>query len=496
MRPRAPWWQGILGLCLALGTVSPSWGQEAATPPAEPAAAAAPAAETAPATPPAEAAPATPEPAPLAGSGDIAFMLVCTLLVLMMTAPGLFLFYGGLVRKKNVLSVFMQCLFLCGINSIVWMVVGYSIAFGEDGPKMFPKGYAEDKFAAIQWFGGFDKVMLEKVNPTLPEGVDTPVYRRSHIWANVPELLFMVFQMMFYIITPALICGAFAERMKFSAMVAYTVLWGLLIYCPLAHWVWSGTTAVLASGPYPGLDFAGGLVVHASSGISALICALFLGKRLGYGKEPIVPHNLTYTAIGAALLWVGWFGFNAGSEIAADERAVATFVATHVAAAAALVSWSMAEWVTIGKPSVLGASSGIVAGLVVITPASGYVTATGALIMGLAAGVICFLACAKIKPLFGYDDSLDAFGVHGIGGITGAILTGVFASETIMGRGKIPDNLLINQLVGVGVTLVYAIVGSVILLSLISITIGLRVSPEDEIEGLDITEHGESGYVF
>jgi Amt family ammonium transporter len=487
---------------LTLGTIGQSWGQEAAAPPAEPAAA--PAAE-APATPPAEA-PAAPaaeaapeapaEPPPLAGSGDIAFMLICTLLVLMMTAPGLFLFYGGLVRKKNVLSVFMQCLFLCGINSIIWMVVGYSIAFGETGPKMFTSGELAEKYPAIQWFGGWDKVMLKGVEPYLPEGSDTPVYKRSHIWANVPELLFMVFQMMFYIITPALICGAFAERMKFSAMVVYTVLWGLLIYCPLAHWVWSGTTALLASGPYPGLDFAGGLVVHASSGISALVCALFLGKRLGYGKEPIVPHNLTYTAIGAALLWVGWFGFNAGSEIAADERAVATFVATHIAAAAALLSWSLAEWVVIGKPSVLGACSGLVAGLVVITPASGYVTPSAALIMGLAAGVICFIACAKIKPLFGYDDSLDAFGVHGVGGITGAILTGVFASEAIMGRGKVPENLVINQLVGVGVTAVYAIVGSVILLSLISVTIGLRVSPEDEIEGLDVSEHGESGYVF
>jgi Amt family ammonium transporter len=249
-------------------------------------------------------------------------------------------------------------------------------------------------------------------------------------------------------------------------------------------------------GPYPGLDFAGGLVVHASSGVSALVCALFLGKRVGYGKEPIVPHNMTYTAIGAALLWVGWFGFNAGSEIAADNRAVAAFVVTHVCAAAALLSWTIAEWIVVGKPSVLGASSGIVAGLVVITPASGYVNPTGALIMGAIAGVVCFIACAKLKPMLGYDDSLDAFGVHGIGGITGALLTGVFATETIMGRGLVPENLLFNQAFGVLVTVIYAIVGSVILLTLISVTIGLRVSEETEIEGLDVREHGESGYVF
>lgn len=486
MRPMVPWWRFVFPLVVTLVTASPGWGAEG----------------DAPATPPAEGAveaaeePVTSVEAPEYNNGDIAWMLTSSLLVLMMTAPGLFLFYGGLVRKKNVLSVFMQCLFLCGLNSIIWIVIGYSLAFGESGPTMYEFKKPDGEVVELTLFGGFDKVMLEKVNPYIPEGSDGPVFRQSHIWSNVPEMLFMTFQMMFFIITPALICGAFAERMKFSAMVLFTVLWGLFVYCPLAHWVWSGPKAFLASGPYPGLDFAGGLVVHASSGISALICALFLGKRLGYGKEPMIPHNLTYTAIGAAMLWVGWFGFNAGSEIAADNRAVAAFVVTHVCAATALVAWCVAEWIHVGKPSVLGASSGIVAGLVVITPASGYVTPTGALIMGVIAGLICYASVAFVKPLMGYDDSLDAFGVHGVGGITGAILTGVFASETIMGVGAIPDNLVFNQLFGILVTAALAIVGTVIILTIIKFTIGLRVSEEDEIEGLDITEHGESGYMF
>ena len=490
MRFVAPW-RSLSCLILVLGLAGPAFSQEAApaTPPA--------ATEGAPAEgvqPPAEPAPAAPAPV-VFNNGDIAWMLTSCLLVLMMTAPGLFLFYGGLVRKKNVLSVFMQCLFLCGLNTVLWVVIGYSLAFGTDGPTMYEMKKADGTVQKFSAFGGFNKVMLKGVVPHLSE--DTSVTAPEYPAAGVlPEILFMVFQMMFFIITPALICGAFAERMKFSAMVAFSVLWGLLIYCPLAHWVWSGSTAILSQGPFPGLDFAGGLVVHASSGVSALVCALFLGKRIGYGKEPIIPHNMTYTAIGAAMLWVGWFGFNAGSELASDSRAVATFLATHVAAAAALLSWSVIEWLHLGKPSVLGASSGIVAGLVVITPASGFVTPTGALIMGLIAGVVCYLAVAQVKPLLGYDDSLDAFGVHGVGGITGAILTGVFASETIMGRGAVPANLIVNQLVGVGVTIVFAVVGSVIILSLISVTIGLRVKEEAEIEGLDVSEHGESGYVF
>lgn len=492
MRFVAPWWRSLSCLILVLGLAGPAYAQEAApaTPPV--------ATEGAPAegtTPPAEA--ATPAaPPPTYNNGDIAWMLTSCLLVLMMTAPGLFLFYGGLVRKKNVLSVFMQCLFLCGLNSVLWVVIGYSLAFGTDGPTLYEWKKEDGTVQKFSAFGGFNKVLLKGVLPELASGAaegDAPVYPAA---GAIPEVLFMTFQMMFFIITPALICGAFAERMKFSAMVAFSVLWGLLIYCPLAHWVWSGPTAILSSGPYPGLDFAGGLVVHASSGISALVCALFLGKRIGYGKEPIIPHNLTYTAIGAAMLWVGWFGFNAGSELASDSRAVSAFIATHIAAAAALVSWSLIEWVHLGKPSVLGASSGIVAGLVVITPASGFVTVPGGLVMGLIAGVVCYLAVAQIKPLLGYDDSLDAFGVHGVGGITGAILTGVFASEAIMGKGKVVEGLLLNQVIGVGVTAVFAIVGSVIILSLISITIGLRVKEETEIEGLDVNEHGESGYVF
>ena len=347
MRFVAPWWRSLSCLILVLGLAGPAYSQEAA-PATTPAAT-----EGAPAegekTPPAE--PASPPPVAY-NNGDIAWMLTSTLLVLMMTAPGLFLFYGGLVRKKNVLSVFMQCLFLCGLNTILWVVIGYSIAFGTDGPTLYEMKKEDGSVQKYTAFGGFNKVMLKGVVPHLStdEKVTVPEYPAQ---GAIPEVLFMIFQMMFYIITPALICGAFAERMKFSAMVAFTGLWGLLVYCPLAHWVWSGSTAILSSGPFPGLDFAGGLVVHASSGISALVCALFLGKRVGYGKEPIIPHNMTYTAIGAAMLWVGWFGFNAGSELASDTRAVSAFVATHIAAAAALVSWSVIEWLHLGKPSVL-----------------------------------------------------------------------------------------------------------------------------------------------
>lgn len=452
--------------------------------------------------------------------GDLAWMLTSSALVLMMTAPALFLFYGGLVRKKNVLSVFMQCLALCGMNSVLWIVLCYSLAFDDKGPTLMD--FRDDNGVVTKHttiIGGLGKVMLkgampyERVKRENTGTADAPqwtkvkdadgndikefVYPRFSTLV-IPELLFMVFQMMFFIITPALICGAFAERMKFSAMVLFTALWGILIYCPLAHWVWGPNNFFGIGSPYQSLDFAGGLVVHASSGISALVCALFLGKRLGYGKEPLVPHNMTYTAIGAALLWVGWFGFNAGSATSASGGAVNAFVVTHVCAAAALIGWAVAEWFVIGKPTVLGASSGIVAGLVVITPASGFVTAPSALIMGVVAGVVCFLACSKVKIALGYDDSLDAFGVHGVGGMTGAILTGVFADYAVSNSNgvSIPENVVLNQVVSVGITAVLSVIGTVIILALIGATIGLRVKEADEIEGLDSTQHGESGYVF
>jgi Amt family ammonium transporter len=326
---------------------------------------------------------------------------------------------------------------------------------------------------------------------------------------NIPVLTHMLFQGMFFIITPALICGAFAERMKFSAMVLFSILWGTLVYCPLCHWVWS--SGILAYGSeHAGicaggaLDFAGGTVVHISSGVSALVCALLLGKRLGYGSEPMPPHNLTYTAMGAAMLWVGWFGFNAGSALGAGAVAASAFAATHFAAAAGGLAWATMEWITRGKPSVLGTCSGVVAGLVCITPASGYVQPMPAIAMGVAAGVVCFLACTKLKAAFRYDDSLDAFGVHGVGGTLGAILTGVFATRAVNDvskEGKLlglieGGNLLTAQVIAAGITWGVAILATFVILKVLDATIGLRVSREAEIEGLDLSQHGEEGYIY
>lgn len=419
-------------------------------------------------------------------SGDIAWMLTASALVLMMTAPGLALFYGGLVRKKNVLSVMMQCVSLMGIMSILWMVVGYSLAFGEDTLGGF--------------VGGFDKVMLNGTLPYWDAETDSVIVPAAD---TIPELLFVVFQMMFFIITPALIVGAFAERMKFSAMVVYSILWGLLVYCPIAHWVWSDNGWLCEGNEeamFGALDFAGGTVVHISSGVSALICALMLGTRHNYGKEPMPPHNLTYTFIGAALLWVGWFGFNAGSELAANATAVNAFVVTHIAASAGIIAWAGLEWLTIKRPTILGACSGAVAGLVCITPASGSVSVPAALIVGLAGGAASFIACTKIKHALGYDDSLDVFGVHGISGIVGALLTGVFATRNVTGgpNGLLEGNSqqMINQVVSILASAGLAVVGSVILLKLIDLTIGLRVTQEQEVRGLDLAEHGEEGYIF
>lgn len=416
-------------------------------------------------------------------SGDTAWMLVSSALVLMMTAPGLALFYGGLVRKKNILGVMMQCIILMGMMSTLWVVVGYSLAF--------------DSSIAGGFVGGFKMVMLNGVN--ISGNALTAIHKLT-----IPDLLFMVYQMMFFIITPGLICGAFAERMKFSAMVLFCLLWGLLIYCPVAHWVWAADgmfNHANKDARFAALDFAGGTVVHLISGASALLCAIMLGKRLGFGQEPMPPHNLTYTFIGATMLWVGWFGFNAGSAGAANAAAVSAFVATHMAAATGTLTWAGIEWFKRGKPSILGACSGCVAGLVCVTPAAGYVTPTSGMILGIVAGVVCYFACTTIKSKFGYDDSLDAFGVHGVGGFAGALLTGVFASAEIAGEGKgglIEGNSqqFVNQLVACGASLALAIVGTFIILKVVDALVGLRASQEDEIQGLDLSQHGEEGYII
>lgn len=410
---------------------------------------------------------------------NVAWMLTSSALVLMMTAPGLALFYGGLVRKKNILGVMMQCVFLMGLMTVLWAVVAYSWAFGGTSP----------------YVGNFDHVLLKGVIPD---------NSGRSLDASVNDLIFCVFQGMFFIITPALICGAFAERMKFSTMAVFSVLWGLLVYCPIAHWVWSGPgwlSLANKNALFPGLDFAGGTVVHISSGVSALICAIVIGKRHGFKSEPMPPHNLTFTCIGAALLWMGWFGFNGGSALASNGLAVNAFVATHFAAAAGVLGWTVAEWIGHGKPTTLGACSGAVAGLVCITPAAGAVNPVQGLILGAIAGVACYFACTKLKNALGYDDSLDAFGVHGVGGTVGAILTGIFATESIAGkdfRGVLEGNpgQLVNQLVGVGASVVMAVVGTFILLKILDAVMGLRVTQEEELQGLDLSQHGEEGYIF
>ncbi len=428
---------------------------------------------------------------PAAANGaDIAWMLTSSAFVLMMTAPGLALFYGGLVRKKNVLGVMMQCVFLMGMLSLVWALWGYSLAFGADMP------------GTGGMIGNGDYLFLRGVISSwdASKGVAT-----VPMVGTLPRSLHMVYQMMFFIITPALIAGAYAERMKFSAMVLYTLAWSTLVYCPLAHMVWSDTgifNFLNTSAKFPAFDFAGGTVVHISSGVSALVASLVLGKRLGYGQQPMPPHNLTYTYIGATMLWMGWFGFNAGSALASNALAVNAFVATHLAAAAGVLAWSGAEWFLRGKPSILGACSGAVAGLVCITPACGMVTPAWGILFGLLAGLVCFYAC-HLKNKFGYDDSLDAFGVHGVGGILGALLTGVFATRAVIANAVKPQGLLegnagqmVNQGVSVLAAVVFGAVGSLILLKVIDLVVGLRVSQQDELQGLDVSQHGEEGYIF
>jgi Amt family ammonium transporter len=400
-------------------------------------------------------------------AGDTAWMLTSTGLVLLMTIPGLALFYGGMVRKKNALATLMQSFACTCVVTLLWWLIGYSWAFTPGN------GFIGGSTRAL--FNGM-------VFMTATAGNKLTV---SHLAPTIPEAVYAMFQMTFAIITPALIAGAFADRMKFSAMLIFVSAWSLLVYSPIAHMVWEPTGWLNVKGV---LDYAGGTVVHINAGIAALASCLVLGKRLGYPREAMPPHNLALTVIGASLLWVGWFGFNAGSAVAADGRAGMAMLATQMATAAAALAWMFAEWISKGKPSVLGIASGAVAGLVAITPASGFVSPTSAVVIGIAAGVICYIAATSLKRALGYDDSLDAFGVHGIGGIIGALLTGALASKEISGL----DGSVLTQLWGVGTTVIYGFVVSFVLLQIIDKTIGLRVSEEEERQGLDISLHGES----
>jgi len=449
---------------ILLGLAVPGYAEDK---PAEPAAASATAAPDAGATAAPAAPPAPTEPIVIEvskiNSGDTAWMLSSTALVLLMTIPGLALFYGGMVRKKNVLATVMQSFAITCLVTILWMVAGYSLAFMPGSP----------------YLGNLGRFLLNGMVYVAGQKVSV-----SHIAQNVPESVYMMFQMTFAIITPALICGAFADRMKFSAMLWFMGIWSIVVYSPIAHWVWEPSGWLAVKGQ---LDFAGGTVVHINAGIAALAAALVLGKRVGYGKEAMPPHNLTLTVVGASLLWVGWFGFNAGSAVAADGRAGMAMAVTQIATAAAALAWMFAEWLAKGKPSVLGIASGAVAGLVAITPASGFVAPIPSVIIGIAAGVGCYYASTSVKKMFGYDDSLDAFGVHCIGGIIGALLTGAFVSKEISGM----EGSVLTQCWGVGATLIYGFVVSYIILKVIDMTIGLRVTEEQEREGLDVALHGE-----
>jgi Amt family ammonium transporter len=416
-------------------------------------------------------------------SGDNAWMLTSAALVLMMTGPGLALFYGGLVRSKNVLSTMMHSFVLMAVVTVLWAIYGYSLAFAQGNA----------------FIGGFGYFFLRGVGAA----------PNADYGATVPHETYMIYQLMFAIITPALISGAFAERMKFSAMLLFTCLWSTIVYFPMAHMVWGkgGLLNAFLGGSIPCLDFAGGTVVHITSGVSALVCALYLGKRVGFPKEQIKPHNLVLSVIGACLLWVGWFGFNAGSAVAASGLATSAFVATHFGATAAALGWMFAEWLRHGKPSMLGGISGAVAGLVAITPASGFVQPFPALLIGFLAGIFCFFMVTIVKSKFGYDDTLDAFGVHGAGGTLGALLTGVFATKAIndglkdatgkvLPLGWIDGNprQVLNQAIGVLISWALALVGTWIILKIVDAVIGVRASREAEIEGLDISMHGEEGY--
>jgi ammonium transporter, Amt family len=453
-----------LAALLVLATLTVASAQAPAPAPA--------AAPSAPAKPADAGAPAAPAAASKIDKGDTAWMLTSSALVLMMTAPGLALFYGGMVRQKNALATLMQSFIIMAVISLQWVLWGYSLAFGPD------KGGI---------LGGLDWIGLRGVGA---EPFDA--YSKT-----IPHQVFMLFQMMFAIITPALITGAFAERKKFSAFLLFTVLWATIVYDPLAHWVWGDGGWLKKLGA---LDFAGGTVVHISSGVSALVCAVVLGRRKGYGHQPMQPHNLPMTVMGAALLWFGWFGFNAGSALEANGLAASAFLATNTAAAAAALGWMFTEWMARGKPTVLGAASGAVAGLVAITPASGYVGPVSALIIGAVAGALCYSAC-NVKSKLGYDDSLDVVGVHGVGGTWGAIATGLFATKTVNDAGG--DGLffgnpgqLWTQIVAVLATYVLAIVATWVILKVVDAVVGLRVTDEDEVAGLDLSQHSETAYAF
>ncbi len=400
-------------------------------------------------------------------SGDTAWMLTSTALVLMMTIPGLALFYGGMVRKMNVLATVMQSFAITCLVTVLWTIVGYSLAFTEGTP----------------FIGGLSRFLLTGMT----------VESVNDLAKTIPESVYMSFQMTFAIITPALICGAFADRMKFSAMLWFMGLWSLVVYAPIAHWVW-GPGGFLGDAGV--LDFAGGTVVHINAGVAGLMCALVMGKRKGYGTEMFAPHNLVLSVIGASLLWVGWFGFNAGSAVTAGGSAGMAMAVTQIATATAALTWMFVEWIARGKPSVLGIISGAVAGLVAITPASGFVDPRGALVIGIAAGIACYWGATGLKHMFGYDDSLDAFGVHGVGGAVGALLTGVFAVAAVGGEGKsglIDGNAhqVITQLYGIGVTAGYCAIATLVILKILDVTLGLRVDTETERDGMDLAIHGE-----
>ena len=418
-------------------------------------------------------------------SADNAWVLICTALVLLMTIPGLALFYGGLVRQKNVISTMLKSLICVGIATLLWVFVGYSLVFSEWSP----------------FIGGFDLAFLRGVGSE-PNADYAP---------NIPQQTFMIFQLMFAVITPALITGAFAERIRFPAKITFTSLWLIVVYYPLAHMVWGKGGFLNASlgGIVPSLDFAGGTVVHISSGVSALVCALYLGRRVGYQNTPTPPHSVVLSLIGAALLWFGWFGFNAGSALSANGLATNAFITTHFSAASAMLTWICTDWFRNGKPTAIGAISGAVAGLVAVTPAAGFVTPLASILIGILAGGCCFFMVVKFKQLLGYDDTLDVFGIHGIGGAVGAITVGIFATSAInpifkdAGGSTLPVGWIdgnpaqiLNQLAGVLIAVALSSTGTIVLLKIVDILIGLRVSETDEIKGLDATQHGEIAYVF
>jgi len=468
MHKRKSWLVLLIALFLMWVSI-PNLMRAQDTAPTTPVAPAIPAPDSAQA--PVPSAPAAAAPQPKIDKGDTAWMLTSSALVLMMTIPGLFLFYGGLVRRKNALGTIMHSFIIVAVITIQWALFGYSLAFGPD--------------VGGGWIGSLDWFGLNGVGPE----------PNADYAATIPHQAFMIYQMMFAIITPALITGAFAERVKFSAFLLFIILWATFIYDPLAHWVWGVKGMLREMGA---LDFAGGTVVHISSGASALVAAVMFGKRIGYGQEAMPPHNLPFSVIGAGLLWVGWFGFNAGSALAADGLATSAFVATHIATAAATLSWLAMDWFLRGKPTVLGAASGAVAGLVAITPGAGFVGPMSAILIGIGGGVLCSIACS-LKPKLGYDDSLDVVGVHGIGGTWGALATGLFASKAINAAGNDgfffgnPGQLWI-QFVAVAATLILAVVGTYIILSIVKAVMGLRVADDEERIGLDLSQHNERAY--